>query len=449
MRLPLLACLTITLIAASTGALTPAAAQDESRWARHIDAGTIAVLSDGDFEAHTYATGRLADPAAGWRDTLTVLRRGASGWSRSSIEVSNSVTAAPEVLRLSPDGRVAFVTERLAQRTAEATRSADLAPGRRLFAVATEGEPRLLDTAWVEPHPEALDVSPDGRHVAVVSNTPEASYVQIVRFDGARFAAVSRFRVDTLGVEGRPGTPRHGITATNVQWHPSGRALAVNLNTLDRVLFVRVALDGDRVELQPWGAAVPTGRDPFVGRFTPDGRHYLTADWGRDFAATTLEGRLPTQPSSVGVIRLAEPGARPAQAQHRRLGHVPTDLSSEGLAVSPDGRWVATVNMRGTALPADSARFDHEASVTLLRFDAAAGRLAKVAEHRFAGVLPEGASFDRSSQHLLVTVFQYPAGQQAGGGLEVFGIGEGEPAGLRHLGRLALPHGAHHVDVAR
>lgn len=29
-----------------------------------------------------------------------------------------------------------------------------------------------------------------------------------------------------------------------------------------------------------------------MGRFAPDGRHYVSSDWGRDFGATSLAGRV-------------------------------------------------------------------------------------------------------------------------------------------------------------
>src|SRR3546814_9629142 len=100
-------------------------------------------------------------------------------------------------------------------------------------------------------------------------------------------------RTDTLVPD---TTLFRSVTATNVQWHPSGRYLAVNLNTLNQVAFFQVdeAADG-KLALRAWGEPVAVGADPFVGRFTPDGRYYLTADWGRDFSATTLDGRVPAR----------------------------------------------------------------------------------------------------------------------------------------------------------
>jgi len=429
------------MLAAALALAGPAFASPDL--AGRIAAGRIAVISDGDFVAASYANGRLAPLEAGHRDLLTILTRRGTEIVRGSLPISNSVTAAPEILRLSPDGRTAFVTERLGGREPGDMTARDLPTGTRLFAVDLDdpAQPRLADTAQVAGFPEGLALSPDGRRVAVVSNPAEGSFVQIVDYAGGRFGPVARFDLAVLGVTGDAPGPRGGVTATNVQWHPSGRFLAVNVNTQNRVAFFEVSGDG----LRPWGAPVAVGADPFVGRFTPDGRHYLTSDWGRDFAAANLDGRIPERRSTISVLRLAEDG------RHAVVDRAETDFSAEGLAVSPDGRLVATVNMRGTLFPPGSPRFHRQASVSLLALDPATGGLTKLGDYPFEGVLPEGGSFDLTGEHFLATVFQghEGAGPEAGPGLAVFRVVKGERPSLDPLGRIALPHGVHHVDLAR
>lgn len=183
-----------------------------------------------------------------------------------------------------------------------------------------------------------------------------------------------------------------------------------------------------------------------MGRCTLDGRHDVTADWGRRFEATPLEGRRPPRPSLVSLIRLGDPTA----GSHARLvvvGRTPTDLSSEGLAASPDGRWVARVSRRGSAFPPGHLRHDRHTSVTLLRFDAATGMLRKVGETPLDGALPEGRAFDRSSRDFIATVYEAHPGEP-GAGFEVFRVTETEDGGLLASGRWAFPVGAHHVAVA-
>lgn len=171
---------------------------------RRISASRIAVISDGDFLARTYGTAELAPRNAGYRDLLTIMSPVGEKIVTGSIPVSNSVTSAPEILALSEDGQTAFVTERLGERPKGGNRISDLPPGRRLFAVdlSDDAALRLSDTVEIEAFPEALSLSPDGESVAVVSNTPEASFVQIVAYRDGRFSRLARFDLADLGVRG-------------------------------------------------------------------------------------------------------------------------------------------------------------------------------------------------------------------------------------------------------
>lgn len=416
-----------------------------------ISAGKVAVISDGDYVAKTYADGVLAPHEAGHRDLLTVLSIADGKVSQSTLPASNSVTAAPEILELAPDGRTAFVAERLGERPEGATTMKELPPGNRLFAVdlSDSANPKLADTAEIGIHPEGLAVSPDGGRVAVVSNTADQSLLQIVEFRDGEFGPVARFSLSELGVTGTASGPRGGVTATNVQWHPSGRYLAANINTQDRVAFFEVADGENGPALKLWGNIVETGRDPFVGRFTPDGRHYLTSNWGRNFSATTLDGRIPNAASTMSVIRLADPEAE--DGRHERLGSVDTDISAEGMAVSPDGRLVATFNMRGTSFASGTPRHGREAGISLLSFDPETGRLEKLSDTSFEAVLPEGGTFDLTGDHLIATSFeaQTDAAPGVGAGLVVFRVVKDGTPRLEPVGRVPLPHGVHHVDVAR
>lgn len=92
----------------------------------------LAVISDGDFFASTYADGRLppgTDPR--YRDTLTLIPLPFKE-ETISLEVSNSVNGPPAALSLSPDGNTALVVEYVGQRSQGAMTRNDLPPGRWL-----------------------------------------------------------------------------------------------------------------------------------------------------------------------------------------------------------------------------------------------------------------------------------------------------------------------------
>ena len=297
---------------------------------------------------------------------------------------------------------------------------------------------------------ESVRISPDGNTLVLTANSPDQALVQIIPVSGGQLGAVQSFALADLGVTPVPGQPRGGINATYAEWHPSGQAIAVNLNTRGQIAFLQVAEGPDgRFALQPWGAPVAVGPDPFTGRFTPDGGHYVSANWGRDFAAKDLAGRLPAHPSGLSLVKLASQTTAGAAARHEVVASVASDRSSEGLAISRDGRHIATVNMRETALASDHPRYTRQASISYFNFDAARSTLTKVGDYPFEGMLPEGGSFDASGKHFLATVFEYAGSERPGGGIEVWRVGDARRPGLTHLGRIAVPHGAHHVEIVR
>jgi 6-phosphogluconolactonase (cycloisomerase 2 family) len=430
------------LLGAASVAFT-AVATEATDPLRSVTGRFVVAISDGDFQVASYRDGSLPAASRGLRDTLTVLPLGTDR-RPGQLTVSNAVTATPDVLDLSPDGRFAFVAEMHGERPPDAVHRRDLPPGRRIFSIdlSDPSRPRLHDTATVGPEPIGLKVSPDGGHVALASIGGGRAAIEIVPVRDGRFARPQSFALDELGVRPREGQPRGGLDVSLVDWHPSGRAVSATLFLQDRVAFFRIDHRPDgTVTLLPWGAPVEVGRDPFVGRFLPDGRHFVSADWGRDFAATTVDGRLPAVPSTLTLVRLDDDG------RHEVVQRIATDRSSEGLAISRDGRLVATVNMRETALEPGHPRHVAEATVSLFRFDPAGGRLTKLGDTPFAGLLPEGAAFDRAGRHLLVSVFEYAEPGAPAAGLEVFEVVE-SGTGLRRIGRVPLPHGAHHVAVA-
>ncbi|MBB3104391.1 lactonase family protein [Azomonas macrocytogenes] len=408
-----------------------------------LDGDIVVAIADGDFRASTYGDQLLASPDPALQDRLLVWRLGTA--DPTHIPVTNSVTSPPEILAVSPDRRFAYVVERLGQRGPGILRTPDLSPGGQLSAVPLTGDPSQgRSTVSLGPNPEAIDLRADGRMLASVSNTPDRSLVHLIPVNGGTLSPPITFDLADLGITGQSSGPRGSVTATSVFWQPGAQVLAVTINTQNRVAFFRVEGAGDALRLTPWGASIETGRDPFTGRFTPDGRHFLTLDWGRDFAATSLEGRLPTMLSRISVIRVAHAGD--IAGSHRRIGDAATDLSSEGIAVSPDGTLVAAINMRQTALPRQAARYTPNASVVLLHFNDMTGVLTPIDRAEFPGVLPEGAAFDRSGRKLVVTAFERR--DASGGALHVFGIeGSGTAARLVDQGFVETPHGVHHVVI--
>jgi hypothetical protein len=72
-----------------------------------------------------------------------------------------------------------------------------------------------------------------------------------------------------------------------------------------------------------------------------------------------------------------------------------------------------------------------------------------IGDFPFEGVLPEGTAFDLTGEHLLVSVYKYHEENPPGAGIEVWKVRHGQQPGLERVGRIPVPHGAHHLEISR
>jgi hypothetical protein len=406
----------------------------------------LVVISDGDFFASSYVDGRIPPIDPRYQDALTIIPL-PLGSETVSLNVSNSVNAPPEVLALAPDGNTAFVIEYLEQRNSETKTREDLPPGRWLTMVdlTNPRQPKIGDRLEIAQFPEAIDVHPSGKWLTITTDSGQSEVLQLIPVNDSTLGKPINISLENLGIPVAEGE----LNASYVEWHPNGRYLALNLYRQNRIVFLEFTQDetSGEISLKPWGKPVTVDADPFIGRFTADGKYYLTANWKRNFEAGSLEERLPNQTSTVSVIRLGDP-SREHNRSHQLISTAASDRSSEGIAISPDGKLVATANMKETALPTSSPRFTREATVSLFSLDANSGKLTKAGDYPFAGVLPEGISFDATGEHLIVATFEYLDSTEPTGGLDVWRVNPEPNLGLQYAGRINVPHGSHQVIVA-
>ena len=407
----------------------------------------LVVISDGDFFASSYADNRIPDLDPRYQDALTIIPL-PLGSETVSLNVSNSVNGPPEALALAPDGNTAFVIEYVGQRNADAQTREDLPPGRWLTMVdlTNPSQPQISDYEVSRRHrleiaqfPEAIDVHPSGKWLAITTDSGESEVLQFIPVNNSTLGKPIDISLENLEIPTAEGE----LNASYVEWHPNGRYLALNLYRQNRIVFLEFVRDkaSGEISLKPWGEPVTVDADPYSGRFTPDGKYYLTANWKRNFDADSLEGRLPTQASTVSVINLGDDS-------HQVITTVASDRSSEGIAISPDGKLVATVNMRETALPTSSSRFTRQATVSLFSFDPDTGQLTKAGDFPFEGMLPEGISFDATGEHLIVATFEYLDSDEPTGGLDIWRVNLEPNLGLQYAGRIDVPHGSHQILVS-
>lgn len=409
--------------------------------------GILVAVSDIDMAATAYADGRL-DTIRGGEDTLSIV-----SWAEGRLRVttapaSNSVVSWPEVLAVSNDGRHAFVVETRGPAPTGTERLSsvyeDLPPGGKLqiIDVSDPLKPRLADTVAAGLNPQSVSVSPDGRFL-VVSSQARGGEAIMVTLEPGRAAKAERF---ALSPPYRPEDERP--SPRTLHWGPRD-LLALNVSDR-RIQFYRVVRDdlGQPTELRAHGDAVEVGRQISVGKWTPDGRHFLVVD--TNWADSPIH-MLTQGPGTLTTIAVDAS----SNAAHRIADRLRVGRSPEGFALSDDGQHVVTVNMERTYLPERwylrwwPGRSYY--TLTLAQIDPETGRLTRLGPSvKGVGLLPEDAVFDRSGRHLAVAVFHRRHGEDRRRGFIDFYSLIDTPNGVRLRGQnadVSLTRGVH--DLAR
>lgn len=308
----------------------------------------------------------------------------------------------PVVVDVTPDGRYAFVVETLTQRPEgnwQKQTFADLRHGNRIqvFDLADPTKPTLVQDMEIAERPDSVSVNADGSLVAVTIN-PEGggkkTPLALIPFSEGRLGQPIYLSVPSI-----PPAER----LIHAEWHPTQDVLALVNETTAAVSFTKVMRQVSTLTLEPWGNIVQIEKAPYMARFTPDGRHVIVNNlyWGADVEGTWSEAPR----GSVVSIRLEAGTQADGSPRHALVSRAMTGVSPEGLAVSPNGKYVVTTNLERSYLPYDDDRITWFSSLSFFTLDPQMGQLNHVADYAFDGILPEAAAFDASSQYLAVVSF--------------------------------------------
>lgn len=437
------------LLAAGAGWLgrPPAAAQAPAAASDVFQAKALVALADADMVPSAYVDGQLG-PAAG-HDALAVLAfdgRQVAPTSVQTLPISNSVTGPPAAVAVTPDGRYAIAIETRGPRPAPggAATLAGLAQARTITVVdlADPRQPRVVQQLAGPRHASSVSVSADGTLVALAVHPDgdgRATPLWLYRFRAGRL-------LDGAAVPVPGWTP--GDELVHALFHPSRNVLALTNKTQHRLALAEVQPAGAQWRLRPWGEPVPIEPGTLLTCFSPDGRYVFanggptTPPPGEPLHGWVLAVRLDAHPGAAG-------GPQPAVSARARTGYIP-----EGLAMSPDGRLLVTVNLEQTFQPLASPQRSRYASVSLFAFDPASGELAAAGDFAFDGLLPESAVFDASSRRLAVANFGQLDDPTAPGSIDFWRV-VGEARGPERL-RLVktnrsvpLQRGVHTLAIVR
>jgi DNA-binding beta-propeller fold protein YncE len=346
---------------------------------------------------------------------------------------------------VTPNGQLAMVVETWQPRSPQATKLSDLVQGHKLraFDLTNPNQPRRVSEVEIPKQSQAIQINPSG-DLAVVTGLDRANGLTFVPIQNNRLGTPQTLQFPALTP--RPDLPLDG--AMSVQWHPSGRYVAVNFNVRSQVIFYEVlrAANGTVSGLKQWGNIVRVNKFPMLGRFTPDGRYYITSDlqWGPD-----VPGFFNVNQGLLTTIRVAAPDTPTDKVQHFTVAVTEGGLASETIAISPDGQFIVTSSMRNTGKLKSDPIYNPEAALGLYRIDSTTGVLKKMGEWMFEATLPQGLAFDASGNFIFVGVNAYNDTPMQGG-VEVWQLRRGEKASLERTNTvIRLPRGVHTLSLIR
>lgn len=411
--------LAVTLFAVpAMGSLNIAIAQDRAA-PMQFQGRYLVSISDADMLSSAYVNGQLG-PREG-SDALSVIPL--NGHVRDlqayETEASNSVAGPPVAVVGSPDGRYAFVVETFGPRPegpAEGQTFGDLEQGSLLqvFDLSDPTQPQNIQSVAIGERPVSVSMSPTGDTLALSfhpQGTGQETPLALIPFSDGR-----------VGEPSFPEVPRWNLEdeLIHVEWHPTEEVLALVNEPKAEISFVQVNREADTFSLQSWGNIVKAEKAPYMARFTSDGRHLIVNAlyWGPDVEGTWSEA----PKGSLVSIRLEAGTQADGSPRHALVSRATTGVSPEGLAISPNDRYVVTTNLERSYLPYNDGRITWFSSLTLVTFDPATGQLNRIADYPFDGILPEAAAFDASSEFLAVANYDHFDDRMPGGSIDFWRI---------------------------
>jgi DNA-binding beta-propeller fold protein YncE len=279
-------------------------------------------------------------------------------------DIPNSVVGPPSNIAITPDRRIALISNSLKADPQDAT---NWIPESFVHVLdLTANPPKIVGHARTGRQPSGLSITPNGR-LALVAN----------RADGT---------VSVLSIRGKEVTPIRAVKVCEPQESVSDVAISPDgslaLASAQKGGYLSVLkIDGDTAA--PTGQKLSAYGQPYRVVITPDGALALTAGQGYGNGIDR---------DAISVIDLT---ARPM----RTLAYIPVGAVPESIEINPDGKLLAAVVMNGSNLgPSDPNRSTHGVLVLLAR----RGKTFHVVEERPVGRIPEGVAFTSDGKYLVV-----------------------------------------------
>ncbi|SAL25563.1 lactonase [Caballeronia humi] len=312
--------------------------------------------------------GRDTYPANPKPDTLTLLD--ASRFPpqvKVQVEVENVIQGPPQAVAITPDASIALV----AAPTRYDYDAKKLLMDAFIQVVDMQASPPAVTRLDIGSHPQGIAIDRAGR-IALVTCVDGS--VVVLGIEGTRVTIV-----DTLKIAQKRLS---GVSFT----HDGAHAL-VALRDEQGVAVLNVA-DG---RVTDSGTRLSSGVAPYTIDVSSDGKWAVVSDVGLA-GLPAYAGKLAGDADTVTLIDVS-------RVPFRTVQHITVPSLPEGVAISPDGKWIGVQSMDGSNLTPDNPGRHARGKVLLFAIrDGQAVKMSEVA----GGEASQGIVFSADSKHLIV-----------------------------------------------
>ena len=330
-------------------------------------ADIIVSAQDGKF---VRVDGRATFPEPAPSDSLVVID--ASTFPpviKGTVEgLEHTVQGPPQAVAVTPDGKLAIV--------AAPTRY-DYAAKKELFSNFVQvvdieaSPPRLIGKVDVGGHPNGLSINREGTLLLAAAHD---GTVKVLGIDGKNVQLLDQVKVGEKRLSDISFT-HDGKAAIVAQRDENGAAV--------------LSIDGTSVKLTT--EKISTGVTPYAIDVSSDGKWAVIGNTG----VTGMLGLVGRTVGDADVVTLVDVSKRPFRA----VQQISVPSTPEGVAISPDGRWIAVSCMAGSNLTTDNVGRNKIGK--LLLFEIKDGLASKVNEVAGAEAA-QGVVFSQDSKQILL-----------------------------------------------
>jgi DNA-binding beta-propeller fold protein YncE len=289
----------------------------------------------------------------------------------ATIPLDNTIVGPPTNLAITPKDDLALIANSVNE--VDKDGKPTLVSDDRMFVVDLKANPpAVIDTLHLGKRASGMAINAAGT-LALVANRDDGT-VSVLSINGKEVKITDTVTVGTGAAD----------SVSTVAITPDGKRALVAKSGANKIAVL--AIDNGKVTYDKQD--LPVGIWPYNLVITPDGKLAVSADTG---GGGTSDGHADT----VSVIDLE---ANPI----RVIDHLTVGDSPEGLAISPKGDLIATVEARGSNQPTSSWYYHPGGAVTVLKV---AGKTVTKIGEVTVGKLPEGAVFSADGSHLYVGNF--------------------------------------------